>query len=300
MNEKTKNLLTRTATGVVFAVVMFTGLLCGRLPFAVLLLAITVGCMWELYGLTAKTGATPYKITGTIVGVLIVGVNLGIVEAVINNIVFAKYVGLAVLLIVLLSALVSILDLSRKRGNALSNVGATFLGVAYVAFPVSLIALFPLIGNKMVFPWNPLIVPAYIIVVWANDIFAYLVGIAVGRHKIWQRISPKKTWEGFFGGLVGAVVVAALVGKYLLEANVWLWGGLGLLVAVTAVLGDFVESHFKRSAGVKDSGRLLPGHGGLLDRFDAMLLSAPFVFIFFVIVVLANSAALIENLSGLL
>jgi phosphatidate cytidylyltransferase len=279
---------------------MLAGLLCGRLPFAILLLAITAGCMWELYGLTEKGGAAPHKTLGTLIGLLVVGANLGLVEAVVNNIGFAKYVGISAVLVILLTVFVPILDLWRRKGSALSNVGATFLGVAYVALPISLIALFPLFGNKLLFPWNPLVVVAFIVVVWANDVFAYLAGISIGRHKMWEKVSPKKTWEGFFGGLVGAVVVAALVGKYLLEADVWLWAGLGLLIGVTAVLGDLVESHFKRSADVKDSGRLLPGHGGLLDRFDAVLVSAPFVFIFFVIVVLMNSATLIENLSGLI
>jgi phosphatidate cytidylyltransferase len=299
MNEKTKNLLTRTATGVVFVAVMLAGLLCGRLPFAILLFAITAGCMWELYGLAEKAGASPHKTVGTLIGLLIVGINLGLVESVINNVGFAKYVGIAAVLVILLVVTVPIFDLARQKGGALANSGATFLGIAYVALPISLIALFPLIGNKMLFPWNPLVVPAFIIVVWANDVFAYLVGIAIGRHKMCERLSPKKSWEGFFGGLVGAVAVSALVGKYLLGADICLWAGLGLLISVTAVLGDLVESHFKRSVGVKDSGRMLPGHGGLLDRFDAMLVSAPFVFIFFLIVALMNSAALIQNLSGL-
>jgi phosphatidate cytidylyltransferase len=300
MNEKTKNLLTRTVTGVLFVAVMLAGLLCGRLPFAILLLCITAGCMWELYGLAQKAGAAPHKTVGTLIGLLVVGINLGLVEAVINNIGFAKYVGISAVLVILLTVSVPVLDLWRTKGSAMSNVGATFLGVGYVALPVSLVALFPLIGNKILFPWNPLVVVAFVVVVWANDVFAYLAGISIGRHKLYERLSPKKTWEGFFGGLVGAVAVAALVGKYLLDGNVWLWAGLGLLIAVTAVLGDLVESHFKRSAGVKDSGRLLPGHGGLLDRFDAVLVSAPFVFIFFVIVVLMNSAEIIQNLSGLL
>jgi phosphatidate cytidylyltransferase len=299
MNEKTKNLLTRTATGVVFVTVMMAGLLCGRLPFAVLLFAITAGCMWELYGLAEKTGAAPHKTLGVLIGLLIVGINIGIVEAIVNDVNFAKYVIIAVVLVILLVVAVPLLDLWRRKGSAISNTGATFLGIAYVALPVSLIAFFPLSGNNFMFLWSPLIVPAYLLVVWANDVFAYLVGIAVGKHKMWERLSPKKTWEGFFGGLVGAVVVAVLLAKFILIEDVWIWVGLGVLTSVTAVLGDLVESHFKRSAGVKDSGRLLPGHGGLLDRFDAMLISAPFVFIFFLIVALINSVTLVQNLSDL-
>lgn len=300
MNDKTKNLLLRTVTGIVFVAVMMAALLLGRASFATLLLVITAGCMWELYGLTEKKGSAPHKTIGTLIGLLIVGINLGIVETVINNIAFLKYVGIAFVLVILLTTLVFVMDIWRKKGSAMSNLGATFLGIAYVALPISLIAFFPLIGNKMLLPWNATIVPAYIIIVWANDVFAYLVGTAIGKHKFCERLSPKKSWEGFFGGLVGAVGVAALVGKYLIQGDVLLWMGLGLLVALTSVLGDMVESHFKRSVGAKDSGNALPGHGGLLDRFDAMLISAPFVFIFFIVMLLMNSTALLQNFSGLL
>jgi phosphatidate cytidylyltransferase len=127
------------------------------------------------------------------------------------------------------------------------------------------------------------IAPAFVLIVWANDVFAYLTGTVLGKHKMCERLSPNKSWEGFAGGIVGAMVTAAAVSLYLVNGNVWLWTGLGLLVALTAVAGDFVESNFKRSVGVKDSGTALPGHGGLLDRFDAMLLSAPFVFVFFIV-----------------
>lgn len=300
MNDKTKNLLVRTITGIVFVVAVMAALLISRVTFAALLLLITAGCMWELYGLTEKNGAAPHKIAGILVGLSLVGVSLGIVETVINDIAYLKYTVIAFVLAILLAAAIPVADIWRRKGGALANTGATFLGVAYVAVPVSLIAFFPLLGNKMLFPWNPMIVPAYIIIVWANDVFAYLVGTAIGKHKLCERLSPKKSWEGFFGGVAGAVAAAALVGKYLVESDLWLWVGLGVLIALTAVLGDMVESHFKRSAGVKDSGKILPGHGGLLDRFDAVLVSAPFVFVSLLLALLMNGAALLQNLSGFL
>ncbi len=299
MNDKTHNLLVRSGTGIVFVVVVLAALLLGRLTFAILLFCVTAGCMWEMYGLSEKTGARPQKTAGTLIGLSIVGINLALVETVINNIAFLKYLGIAAVLVILLTVTVFILEIWRQKGNPMHNIGATFLGVAYVALPVSMIALFPIIGNKMLFPWNPLIVPAYILIVWGNDVFAYLFGITFGKHRFFERLSPKKSWEGFFGGLAGAVAVAAVVGKFLVKGDIWLWTGLGLLIGLTAVLGDLAESNFKRSAGVKDSGNLLPGHGGLLDRFDAVLVSAPFVFIFFIIVLLMNSGNFLQNLTGL-
>ena len=120
-------------------------------------------------------------------------------------------------------------------------------------------------------------------IIWANDVFAYLVGMTFGRHRLCERLSPKKSWEGFFGGLAGAVAMGYAAAR-VLDADVWAWLGLALVAAATGVLGDLVESMFKRAAGVKDSGTLIPGHGGVLDRFDAMLLSAPFVFVYMLFV----------------
>ena len=123
----------------------------------------------------------------------------------------------------------------------------------------------------------------YVFIIWANDVFAYLVGMSIGKHRLCERLSPKKSWEGFFGGIIGAVAMG-LVAAYVQDGNYWVWAGLALVAAVTGVLGDLVESMFKRAAGVKDSGTLIPGHGGVLDRFDAMLLSAPFVFVYMLFV----------------
>jgi CDP-diglyceride synthetase len=131
--------------------------------------------------------------------------------------------------------------------------------------------------------WDARVAPAFIIVVWANDVFAYLVGVTAGRHKMAPRLSPNKSWEGFVGGLVGATVTSAAVGRLWLGGNVWLWTAFGFVVALAAVGGDLAESRLKRAAGVKDSGRLLPGHGGVLDRFDAMLGAVPAAFLFLLV-----------------
>ena len=132
-----------------------------------------------------------------------------------------------------------------------------------------------LAGNE----WQPWYFLFYLFIVWANDVFAYLVGVTMGKHRLCERISPKKSWEGFFGGILGAIGVGAL-GAYFLDGRYEIWICLAVIIAITGVLGDLVESMFKREAGVKDSGNIMPGHGGVLDRFDALLVSAPFAFIF--------------------
>ena len=173
-----------------------------------------------------------------------------------------------------------ICELYRRRGNPAADIGTTLMGVVYVALPFSVMCYIPMIGSDV---WNPWVMLFYIFIIWCNDVFAYLVGMSVGRHRLFERLSPKKSWEGFFGGVAGAVVMG-LVAARVLDGGYVAWAGLALVAAVSGVLGDLVESMFKRAADVKDSGALIPGHGGVLDRFDAMLLSAPFVFVYMLFV----------------
>lgn len=117
------------------------------------------------------------------------------------------------------------------------------------------------------------------ILIWVNDSFAYLVGKTMGKHKLFERISPKKTIEGFLGGLFFSLIAAVLLYRFTSELNLWQWIILALVVVLSGTLGDLVESGFKRAAGVKDSGAILPGHGGLLDRLDSLIFAAPFAYL---------------------
>ena len=179
--------------------------------------------------------------------------------------------------LVLLVPLMCICELYRKSATPIANIASSIMGALYVALPMSLLLVIPmLLGNG---EWNPWIVLFYIFIIWANDVFAYLFGITLGRHRLFERISPKKSWEGFFGGLAGAVAMG-YVAATILDASTTAWMGLALVAALSGVFGDLVESLMKRSVDVKDSGNIIPGHGGWLDRFDALILSAPFVFVY--------------------
>ena len=249
--------------------------------FGALLLAMLVAGMLEFYGLAEKQGNAPQKIVGMAAGIVLFALNFAFVSddiEILGGASQAFACGMAFML--LLIPAMFICELYRKQQNPASGIGTTLMGVCYIALPLSLMCYIPIIGSEV---WTPWVMIFYIFIIWANDVFAYLVGMSVGRHSMFERLSPKNSWEGFFGGLAGAVAMGYAAAR-VLDADVWAWLGLALVAAATGVLGDLVESMFKRAAGVKDSGNLIPGHGGVLDRFDALLLSAPFVFVYMLFV----------------
>lgn len=280
---KMKNLMVRTLSGLVLVAVFVGAVLGSQWSFGALLLLILVGGQTEFYKLARETGLSPQRWMGLAVGVLLFALNFIVFRQFSRSV--TDEAGGAVLYLLLYIGLLLptlfVCELFRRSATPLANLGATLLGVLYVAVPLSLLLYVPVLAGDGV--WRPETVLCYIFIIWANDVFAYLVGMTFGRHRLCERLSPKKSWEGFFGGIAGAVAMG-LVAARVMDGSCWVWAGLALVAAATGVLGDLVESMFKRAAGVKDSGTLIPGHGGVLDRFDAMLLSAPFVFVYMLFV----------------
>lgn len=276
MSENMKNLAVRTLSGGVLAVLTVGAILLSKWTYGVLLLAILLAGMYEIYQLCAQNGTKPQYGMGLAAGVALFAINFFAGSGLLQTTDLPRL--LTLYFLVMLPA-IFVCELFRKSEHPEANIGATLLGVVYVALPLSLLCYIPAIGGL----WQPWIMIFFLLIIWANDVFAYLVGMSFGRHRLCERLSPKKSWEGFFGGLAGAVAMGFLA-AYVLKADSWHWVGLALVAAVTGVLGDLVESMFKRSGGVKDSGRAIPGHGGVLDRFDALLLAAPFVFVYMVLV----------------
>ncbi len=265
------NLAIRSLTGAGFVIVMIGSALLGQIVFSALFLLVTILGLWEFYGLVEKHGSFPMKILSIISGIILfltLAISLtGKAQ------IHILWINLPVFFILFIA------ELFRNKQTPFGNIASSLLGIIYIALPLGLAIYFfdpahasgPLHYGTLV---------GYLVILWLNDTGAYFVGSTIGRHKLFERISPKKTWEGSIGGAVIALLTAYAASFIFIQHTQWQWLVIGLLIIVFGSLGDLVESMFKRSLGIKDSGKLLPGHGGILDRFDAVLFSVPFVFIF--------------------
>ena len=184
----------------------------------------------------------------------------------------ASYSQLSFILLFTILAIISIFEMWKlRRGKKKMQA------FAYILIPFILVQFIITQEDQEI--WNSDIIKFMFILVWAFDTFAYLVGIKFGKHKIKPSVSPKKSWEGFAGGFVFTVITSYIATKYLLSINIELAIIISLLLPFTATLGDFIESHYKRQAKVKDSGNFIPGHGGILDRMDAFMITIPVIYI---------------------
>lgn len=282
MSDKMRNLVVRTASGAVLLAVVLGAAYGGTYAYSALLLLIVSVGMWEFYNIVAATGAEPRRTLGLAAGITLFITSFflfkGYVDPMSSRFGVDMLIG-GVLYFSVLIPLCFIVELFHASETPIRNVATTLMGVLYVAYPMCLMLFIPLLITG---DWQPEAFLFYLFIVWGNDVFAYLVGITLGRHRLCERISPKKSWEGFFGGIAGAMGVGAL-GAWLLDGSYALWLGLAAVVAISSVFGDLAESMFKREAGIKDSGNFIPGHGGMLDRFDALLLSSFFAFAYLAI-----------------
>ena len=163
-----------------------------------------------------------------------------------------------------------------KKGK-IDKLSKYIYAIGYVIFPFILITKIPFGRHG----FNPQIIISIFILIWTNDTFAYIVGKSIGKHKLIERISPKKTVEGFFGGMLFSVIAGILISKYYIGGSMLIWTISAIIISVFSTLGDLIESKFKRIAAVKDSGNIMPGHGGILDRLDSIIFVAPFVYLFY-------------------
>ena len=269
-----KNLIVRTITGVFFVAALVTCFL--RPEAMVLLFALITGLtIWEYCGLVNQREAvTVNRFICTVSGVYFFFAVAYFCSDVYGggakSMVFIPY------LVTIIYLLVT--ELYSKQPDPINNWAYTMLSQMYIALPFSLINVLAFTSTpdgRVMF--NTILPLSVFIFLWTNDTGAYCVGSLLGRHKLFPRISPGKSWEGSVGGAL-FVLAAAWAISYFLDGAILTtiqWLGLGLVVAVFGTWGDLVESLFKRTLGIKDSGNILPGHGGMLDRFDSSLIAIP-------------------------
>jgi phosphatidate cytidylyltransferase len=243
--------------------------------FAAILLAVVILGLWEFYSLISSDSIKPHKILGTAFGALWFSVSTLIAFR-------GSFTDLFFLIILPIPFIFIpfIREIWAKNPNPLQNVALTILGMIYIAFPISLLA-FMQGTTETKFLGMPAFLLGYLLITWVYDTGAYLFGVKFGKTKFFERISPKKTWEGTISGAAASVLLTAGLWRLVPDIALFDWAILLLIVMVFGTFGDLVESLFKRSLNIKDSGSILPGHGGILDRFDTIFLSAPFVFLYF-------------------
>ncbi len=261
----------RTLSGLVFVIVMAGGILWSPYSLLILMLAIGCGCLHEFYRIAGLRGYEPQTRYGLFLSLCLIGMGFTVAMGTIDPV--WGWIFVPAVTIVFAS------ELFRVRSTPLENIASTLTGVLYTAVPLVVLIFLGLRFSGEIVIYRPLVILSIVVLVWTNDVGAYLVGSVLGRHKMCERISPKKSWEGFVGGVTLSMVAAALLGHWI-GGSMAVRCGLGAVVAVAGVLGDLVESQFKRSVGLKDSGRMMPGHGGFLDRFDALLLAAPWAVVY--------------------
>jgi phosphatidate cytidylyltransferase len=263
------NLVQRTITGIIFLVVVVGAIAIGKISFFVLFTLIIIGAMYEFYTLAEKKKFKPLKIYGIVIGLLVFAANYFYI----NNLVSAK-IFLAIIPVVLS---VFIIELYRKSEYVFVNIGFTLLGVLYIAVPFSF-ANYIVISDGLEYSSHLLL--GFLFLMWSFDTLAYVFGVSFGKHRLFERVSPKKSWEGFVGGLLSSIGVAYVISLFFTELSFLNWAVLSVIVSVFGTYGDLVESAFKRNIDEKDSGSILPGHGGILDRFDAVFFTLPLFYLY--------------------
>ena len=264
------NLLKRALSGIVFVSILIFSILYSKISFICLFLILMIFCIYEFKKMIQLKSIFPY-----LIGILLfIFGNILNVEDVPSKMIF-EYVGVALFLSIFIS-FASILF--AKKEEVISHLGKIFLTIIYIVVPFTLIVQIPFLNSTFNYV-NTTILGVFLLI-WTNDTFAFLVGKNFGKHKLLERISPNKTIEGFIGGMVFTFTLSYFLAQQFTTLSLVQWIVIAGIVSIFGVLGDLIESMFKRQACVKDSSNFIPGHGGFLDRFDSVIFAAPFIFIY--------------------
>ena len=266
------NFLIRTVTAVVFATIMMFCMLKGGPWFVGLFAVCTILTTIEYTGLAGKfKESNASRLWATVAALTFYAAIVGLSVMPSSAVLFLPFVFTLIVIMVR--------ELYFKKPSPINDWVHSLFPVIYIALPFALTSM---LGFDIQGPgtgYSPVVPVTLFIFLWCNDVGAYCTGCTIGRHKLFERISPKKTWEGSIGGAVLTMIAAFLLHRFLPDwycfMPVWAWIGMALVVVVFGTWGDLIESLMKREMGIKDSGKILPGHGGMLDRFDSALLAIP-------------------------
>lgn len=258
------------------------GLWLHPVSFFLLWAVIIAGTQYEYYVMVRSAGVRPQLVMGMISGFILYITSTMIALG------WLPMEGFLVLIPVVFTVMV--IEIFRNVERPFDSLAHTFFSILYTAVPISMFpfasfnreGLAPLVPMAGV-EFSPGLLIGFFLLLWTNDTGAYLVGSSVGRHRLFERISPKKSWEGFFGGMILTLLVARNFSGWLGVTDTNGWMIIALIISIAGTLGDLLESMLKRSLGVKDSGTIMPGHGGFLDRFDSTVMAFPLVYLYLAI-----------------
>ncbi|CAA0143540.1 phosphatidate cytidylyltransferase [Tenacibaculum maritimum] len=257
------NLLTRAISGFIYVSLFLSAIFFSEKSYIILTAIFASISLWEFAKMIRFKNIIPYLLLPCII-------YLFVAYASANNL----------FLVAIITLLCSFRLVYHLYSENITYPNTFFdkmdLCIRYVILPFSFLIVLPFVNNI----YHPSIVVAILVLIWINDSFAYLVGKNFGKRKLFERISPKKTIEGFIGGVIFSLIAAFVISQYLPHFNTLSWIIIAAIVAIFGTLGDLVESKFKRQANVKDSGNIMPGHGGMLDRLDSLFFAAPFVYLY--------------------
>lgn len=272
---KLPNIVVRILAGAVFVGLLLGGIIINQYTYVVIISLITTFALYEFYGLMENTAKVPVIKTWNILGGFFLFLG--------GYAYFAGIAGVAAFtpyLIYLLVLFIS--ELYLKRQNPIQSLAYSVFGQMYIAVPFALV-------NYLVFAYERgtyhfVYILALFVFIWVNDSFAYLTGMAFGKHRLFERISPKKSWEGFIGGAAFSIASSLIFAHFYPNLSLVAWLGFAAVVVAFGTWGDLFESLIKRTLGVKDSGNMIPGHGGILDRFDSTIFAIPAVSVYLLLI----------------
>ena len=258
-----RNLLRRSFSAIVYVFLFVTAILFSKESYITLTSIFAIICIWEFSKLIALKKFVQYLIYGLLIFLLL------------------RFRTTSAVFVLLVVTLISSIQLIYKlfRGIEIkptTDVSKLFLSTRYIILSLGFLVMIPFFDGI----YTPNILIGILVLIWTNDSFAFLVGKNIGRTKLFVSVSPKKTVEGFIGGLVFALIVGYLVGLQTQLFTTTNWLIIAAMISIIGTIGDLVESKFKRQANIKDSGNIMPGHGGLLDRLDSLLFASPFVYLY--------------------